>query len=107
MFSIESAELIRADIRTRLPFKYGIATMVDVPHVFLQLVVRTSTGTCRGIAADNLAPKWFTKDPTRALADEVAEMMEVIGHAATAARAISAPTVFRFWQELWAAQAQW
>ena len=107
MFSIEFAELIRADIRTRLPFKYGITTMVDVPHVFLRLVVRTSQGTHRGVAADHLPPKWFTKDPTRAVPEEIDDMLAVVTHAATAARAISAPTVFRFWQELWAAQAGW
>ncbi len=105
--SIESAELIRADIRTRLPFKYGITTMVDVPHVFLRLVVRTPAGTFRGVAADHLPPKWFTKDPTRSVPGEIDDMMAVVQHAATAARALSAPTVFRFWQELWAAQTAW
>jgi hypothetical protein len=105
--AIESIELVIADIRTRLPFKYGIATMVDVPHVFVRVVVRTPAGVCRGASADHLPPKWFTKDPTRSIAGEIDDMMAVVVHAATAARSITAPTVFRFWRELWSAQEQW
>ena len=107
LLSIESAELIRADIRTRLPFKYGIATMVDVPHVFLRLAVRTPAGVFTGLAADHLPPKWFTKDPTCPIPREIDDMLAVVVHAATAARGISAPTVFEFWRTLWADQEAW
>jgi hypothetical protein len=105
--AIESAELIRADIRTRLPFKYGIATMVDVPHVFLRLGVRTPAGVFHGVAADHLPPKWFTKDPTRSIAQEIDDMLAVVVHAATTARSITAPNVFQFWRALWSAQEKW
>ncbi|MPY90802.1 MAG: hypothetical protein GEU99_23180 [Luteitalea sp.] len=105
--SVDSAELFRAEITTRIPFKYGIVTMVNVPHVFVRLTVRTEAGSHAGIAADHLPPKWFVKDPARAIADEIDDMMCVITHAATAARALSAPTVFQFWHELHETQAQW
>ncbi len=107
LLAIESAELIRADIRTRLPFKYGIATMVDVPHVFLRLAVRTPQGVFHGVAADHLPPKWFTKDPTRSIAQEIEDMLAVVVHAATTARGITAPNVFQFWRTLWTAQEKW
>lgn len=105
--SIEGAELFRTDIRTRIPFRYGIATMTDVPHVFVRLTVRTPAGAGRGVAADHLPPKWFTKDPEQPVADEIGEMMRVIAHAISAARSISAPSVFRFWQELHETQTAW
>jgi hypothetical protein len=107
ILAIENAELFRADIRTRLPFKYGIATMVDVPHVFLRLTVRTAAGSFRGVAADHLPPKWFTKDPTRSIAQEIDDMLAVVVHAATTSRGITAPTAFEFWHQLWDAQAKW
>lgn len=105
--AVAAVELIRAEVRTRLPFKYGIATMVDVPHVFLRLQVRSPSGLHWGVAADHLPPKWFTKDPSRSVAGEVDDMMAVIVHAATAVREIAAPTAFACWQELWAVQSAW
>jgi hypothetical protein len=105
--AIESAELIRTDIRTRLPFKYGITTMAEVPHVFLRLLVRTPAGNFPGISADHLPPKWFTKDPTRPIPEEIEDMLAALVRAASIARRITAPSAFRFWQELWAAQEKW
>ena len=64
-----------------MPFRYGIATMVDVPHVFLRLHLETPAGRSVGISADHLPPKWFTKDPERDPLDEIDEMLEVLRHA--------------------------
>jgi hypothetical protein len=105
--AVDRAELFRAEIRTRIPFKYGIATMVDVPHVFVRLTVITAAGAQTGIAADHLPPKWFTKDPARSIADEIEDMMSVVTHALIAARSITAPDVFAFWDRLRDAQAHW
>lgn len=105
--AITSAELIRTEIRTRLPFKYGITTMVDVPHVFLRIRVSTPAGLFTGISGDHLPPKWFTKDPGRSVSAEIDDMVAVITHAGSVAYEIRAPSVFRFWRELWDAQAGW
>jgi hypothetical protein len=64
--------------------------------------------TCTGVAADGLAPKWFTKNPATTTDDDIAEMLAVIDAACTFARAIGpAPTVFALWQRLYAAQQAW
>jgi len=105
--AVKTADLLRVDLRARLPFKYGIVTMVHVPHVFLRLQVETPAGVFQGIAADHLPPKWFTKDPTRDVASEIEDMLAVVTHAATAAMKISAFTAFRFWLELKTVQAEW
>ena len=37
--SVHSVDLERHDISTRMPFKYGIATMTHVPHLFVRAEV--------------------------------------------------------------------
>ena len=70
------------NLRTRMPFKYGIATMTDVPYAFLRLRVEVDGQTQNGYAADNLPPKWFTKMPEQPLGEEMVEMLRVIEHMA-------------------------
>lgn len=107
MITLFHAELFRCDLRARMPFRYGIATMTEVPQVTLRLTFEIDGATHTGLAADNLPPKWFTKDPQRLLEDEVAEMLRVIRAAVAHARAIRAATPFAFWRELYDAQAAW
>ena len=107
MITLKDAELFRCDLRARMPFRYGIATMTWLPHVMIRVTFEMDGTTQTGLAADNLPPKWFTKQPTRLLEDEVEEMLGVIRAAVSHARAIRAATAFDFWRELHAAQADW
>src|SRR4051812_47928526 len=104
MITLRDAELFRVPLRTRMPFRYGIATMTEVPHVILRLTFDFDGTAQSGLAADHLPPKWFTKDPARALQDEIDEMLVVIRAAVANARAVRAATPFAFWRELYAAQ---
>lgn len=90
-----------------MPFRYGIATMTAVPHAFLSVVIETAGATHRGIAADHLPPKWFTKDPSRDTAAEIGDMVQVIRRAMDTARDLAAPTPFALWLELYGRQAEW
>ena len=107
MITLKHAELCRCDLRARMPFRYGIATMTWLPHVILRVTFEIDGTTHTGLAADNLPPKWFTKDPVRLLEDEVEEMLCVIRAAVRHARAIRGATAFEFWRELHEAQAVW
>lgn len=107
MILLRSAELRRIPLRTRIPFRYGIATMTEVTHVFLRITFEIDGESQAGLAADHLPPKWFTKDPARPLDEEVDEMLAVIRAAAANASAIRAATPFAFWRELHAAQSAW
>ena len=49
------------DLQTRLPFKYGIATMTRAPQAFVRLQIDADGHQATGVAADLLPPKWFTK----------------------------------------------
>lgn len=95
------------NLRTRMPFKYGIATMTTTPHAFVRLWVEVDGYRHVGLAADHLPPKWFTKDPAKPLADEVAEMLRVIKHALTRAISLEGDSPFTIWRELYQAQTEW
>ncbi len=107
MIQLRHAELFRIPLRARMPFRYGIVTMTEVTHVILRLTFEIDGKTHEGLAADHLPPKWFTKDPNRALAEEIDEMLGVIRAAAASARTIRAATPFQFWQQLYVAQGKW
>ncbi len=107
MVTLRSAELFRIELTLRMPFRYGIATLTALPHTILRAVFEIDGVRQFGFAGDNLPPKWFTKDPAKPPADEIAEMFSVIRAAAGHAKGLHAPTPFGFWRELYAAQAAW
>jgi len=107
MIRVHRIRLFRKNLRTRMPFRYGIATMVDVPHIFLDLEMEDSSGRHHGISADHLPPKWFTKNPDRDPIEEVDEMLEVIRHAIERAQGREAATPFDFWWDLYQDQSAW
>ncbi|MGY8694461.1 MAG: hypothetical protein ACKVGW_09735 [Verrucomicrobiia bacterium] len=104
---ISSFEIERHDISTRMPFKYGIATMTHLPHVFIRIEASFDGETVKGISADHLPPKWFTKEPNKDPLDEIGDMLAVINQAATLSKEIRASSVFSFWHKLYQAQDAW
>src|SRR5262245_19494642 len=95
------------ELQTRMPFKYGIATITRAPHAFVRLEVDIDGVANVGLAADLLPPKGFTKNPDRSLDDEVAEMANVIEHAMAAAVGLHGDSPFALWRQVWASQAEW
>ncbi|MGQ9815276.1 MAG: hypothetical protein ACUVR3_09020 [Candidatus Roseilinea sp.] len=105
---IEDARAFALTLRTRMPFRYGIAQMVEVPHVFAQVTLAAGATRATGLAADHLPPKWFTKNPHTSPADDIAEMVAVIQHALRLARlAQPGKTVFDLWQQIYHDQRAW
>jgi hypothetical protein len=104
---IASLSVFRPEVATRMPFRYGIAEMKRMPHVFVVLEAEIDGAVSRGIAADHLAPKWFTKDPDRDLASEIEDMFAVIRHACDTATNMEGEKVFALWEQLSAAQGAW
>lgn len=107
MIRLLSAELFRLDLRLRLPFRYGIVTLTEVPQIIARLTFELGGVREHGLAADILAPKWFTKDPGRPVAEEIEEMLGVIRAAVRHAHGLRAPSPFAFWRELDQAQTLW
>jgi hypothetical protein len=95
-------------MRTRMPFRYGIVTVTDMPHLFVRVEAEIDGRRQVGFAADHLAPKWFTKNPATTPAEDTAELREVVESACTIARAVpKVPTVFAFWKYLYEMQGAW
>ncbi|MFT5128404.1 MAG: L-alanine-DL-glutamate epimerase-like enolase superfamily enzyme, partial [Rhodothermales bacterium] len=105
---IEQCELRILNMRTRMPFKYGIATLTALPHLLLRLEAVIDGQRAVGIASDGLAPKWFTKNPTSSFRNDIMEMFAVIQHAADSAVALgNCPTPFACWTALYDEQRLW
>jgi len=108
MIQIKGIDLRVQNMRTRMPFKFGISTMTAVPHLVLGVILEVNGRTGRGYSADHLPPKWFTKNPETSLEDEVEDMIAVIRNASDVAQTIGpAPDPFALWQELYKAQKAW
>lgn len=104
---IVAADVHLIDLKTRLPFKYGIATMTEAPHAFVRVTARIDGEEFTGVAADVLPPKWFTKIADKPLGTEIDEMLDVIEHAVSLSVNRSAESVFDFWQQHTTEQFAW
>ena len=105
--SMQAAGFRTRWMRTRFPFRDGIAAMTELPHVFLEVEMEVDGESCRGLASEGLPPKWFTKDPGTTFEEDLPLMLEVLEHAVAAAREIEAETVFGFWRALYDVQDAW
>ena len=96
------------NLKTRLPFRYGIVTVTALPHLFVSADCEIDGRPVRGIAAENLAPKWFTKNPAQPFRDELVEMTHVIRAACRhAVQAGPVATPFDLWRRVYLGQKQW
>ncbi len=108
-FSITAIRLHVLPMRTRFPFKYGIASMSALPHLLMQVDLVVDGREVRGTACEGLPPKWFTKDPTTLFETDLAAMLAVIQNSVRVAKnAAERPVLFRdFWRALYDEQHLW
>jgi len=108
-FTIVSFNFRVLPMHTRFPFKYGIASMNGLPHLFVEAVLEVNGREVRGLASEGLAPKWFTKDPASLPEQDVAEMLAVIKNAARIGEnAAEQPvTFFEWWRSVYDEQSLW
>lgn len=104
---IRNCDIHLVNLQTRMPFKYGIATMTRVPHAFVRVEANVNGHQATGISADLLPPKWFTKDPDKPLIEEVHDMLRAIRNAAQASVGLEAGSAFEVWRQLDARQSDW
>jgi hypothetical protein len=105
---LEQASFSHRHTRTRFPFRYGIASMTELPHVFLRVRLRVEGQVGEGLAAEGLAPKWFTKNPATAFEEDLPDMARVLR--AAVAHGLALPpkrNLFTWWRELYEAQSGW
>ena len=108
MIEVLDAQYHSLPVSTRMPFRYGIAVLTQVPHLFLELTVKVDGVSQQGLAADNLPPKWFVKNAGETFDKELADMIAVIEHACETARELGEKeTVFEVWKACYEAQKVW
>lgn len=96
------------NMHTRFPFKYGIASLVALPHLFVRVAADVDGRPAVGLAADGLPPKWFTKNPEAPFESDLAEMLTVIQKATGTVESVGpADTAFDLWHRVYDAQASW
>lgn len=62
--AIEKVDFFLRNVRTRMPFKYGKASLVAAPVLHIRIKAADDSGNrAEGYSADVLPPKWFDKDP--------------------------------------------
>jgi len=94
-------------MRTRFPFKYGIASLTALPHLVLKVETEVEGAPAAGIASEGLPPKWFTKNPDTTFEEDLPAMLEVIGHAADLALSVGACPFFDLWASVHDGQSSW
>ena len=104
---ITGASIHQIQLKTRMPFKYGIATMTEVPMVFVRIEAETDGTKTAGIASDLLPPKWFTKVPEDPLEKEISDMLQVIRQALGQALGQAADSAFDLWKLIYDGQSRW
>lgn len=98
--------ILAADFRTlplhmRMPFRYGIVTVQGMTHCVVRVCVEIDGREAIGYAADNLAPKWFVKNPATSIAEDEAGLERVVADACAAAqRCGDAPSAFDLWMRV-------
>lgn len=107
MITLHRLRWSHRELHTRLPFRYGIAVMTQVPHVWLEIEATIDGERVSGQSADHLPPKWFTKDAARGLDDEIEEMRRVLAEAGAAAQGVTAATVHALVHAISVQQDEW
>jgi hypothetical protein len=94
-------------VRTRFPFRYGIASMTEAPHVLIRAQVECGGHVFEGLSAETWVPKWFVKNPATTYAEDLPDMCRTLTHAAQAAMAPrEALSFYDWWRYLYAAQSE-
>ncbi|MBE7496356.1 MAG: hypothetical protein HS117_15540 [Verrucomicrobiaceae bacterium] len=108
-FTISRFRLHVLPMRTRFPFKYGIASLTAVPHVFVNADLIVNGREVTGLSSEGLAPKWFTKNPDTPMEVDLAEMIAVLQNAVRIGTlAGERPRAFfDWWKDVHDEQARW
>jgi len=74
-FSIVAVHSFERDVRLRLPFRFGAATVSGAPQAFVRVRIRCEDGReAEGTAAELMIPKWFDKAPGKTHEDNIDDL---------------------------------
>lgn len=99
-YRVHAFDLRLRPCRTRIPFRFGIATLTTAPLALLRIEIEAEDGQrAHGYASDLLVPKWFEKIPDQPVETDVRRLIASVKEAGTVmVDATSAPrSVFDAW----------
>ncbi len=74
-FRLREASVFSRQVKTRMPFRFGRATMTQMPILHLRLKVETLEGTLlTGVSACGIPPLWFDKADGKTHADNIQDL---------------------------------
>lgn len=79
---VREVELFQRPVRTRFPFRYGKAVVVEEPILHLRVRTEIDGRPSTGVSAAALPPLWFDKDPAKSHADNIADLLRSVRAAA-------------------------
>ncbi|WP_428940173.1 hypothetical protein [Fontivita pretiosa] len=95
------------ELQTRMPFRFGIANVTRLLHAILRIEFEIDGRRQIGLAAENLVPKWFTKDPNTTPQQDQQQMVGVIRTAMQLAGELGpVESVYQLWRQLQAGMEQ-
>ena len=76
---VVAAQCFERDVRLRLPFRFGAATVEAAPQAFVRVRVRLADGReAEGAAAEMMIPKWFDKSPGKSADHNVDDLRDAL-----------------------------
>jgi L-alanine-DL-glutamate epimerase-like enolase superfamily enzyme len=94
-FRVAAIELLERDVKLRMPFRFGAATLTGSPQAFARARIRLEDGReAWGAAAELLAPKWFDKNPALSNEDNFEQLRTSLREARAAYIAGSENTAY-------------
>lgn len=79
------------------PFRFGVAELRELRHLLVRCAFDIDGDRADGYAGENLAPKWFTKDPATTLEQDVAKLDAAVRDVAAVAPSLAADSAFDLW----------
>ena len=73
--NVQQVEFFMRNVRTRLPFRYGVAELVSVPILHIKMRANVEGKPIDSYSADILPPKWFDKNPSKSYCDNVNDLI--------------------------------
>ena len=88
------------NVQTRMPFRYGAATLTHVPILHLRTTVETADGRrAEGWSGDCLPPGWFDKRYGRVFRDDIDSLRWAVDTAARVYLSAGSDSPFRIWRQ--------
>jgi hypothetical protein len=92
VFTVREVRLYEREVHLRLPFRFGVVTLIEAPQAFVRARIELPDGSSHwGAAAEMLVPKWFDKNLALSNEDNFEQLRLALALAADAYTAPGRP----------------